>query len=145
MIGKSRAVVSNQISGKKQFSREAAALFSKALGYNINFLLYGEGSLLEGEKPQDVIIVPSEKDKTFDASILASLLQVAGDLFAMTGDKDAQDAWEAINRGDFEAYNQCINYLVKRNGTHLKGSPILVKYLANKINDTVRIAINPSL
>ena len=44
-IGKSKAVVDNQISGKKPFSKAMAELFAKAFGYNTQFLLYGEGEL----------------------------------------------------------------------------------------------------
>lgn len=41
-IGTSRAVISNQLTGKRGFSQNMAKKFSNAFGYSIIWLLYGE-------------------------------------------------------------------------------------------------------
>ena len=141
MIGKSKAVVSTQISGKKRFSKVMASLFSRALGYNINFLLYGEGTLLDNTVVRDVVGVPSLKNGELDVSVLAGLIQVAEDLFYMLDDEHAIEAWKEINRGNYQGYLSHVNSLVSEHQTELRGSPILSHYICEQIQSKLYVLI----
>lgn len=52
MLGRTKQSVSNQISGKKTFSFKAAQRYAETFGYDVRFLLFGEGSLYEDIKPE---------------------------------------------------------------------------------------------
>jgi predicted transcriptional regulator len=52
MLGLSKQSVSNQISGKKTFSFKSAQRYDETFGYDVRFLLFGEGSLYEDIKPE---------------------------------------------------------------------------------------------
>lgn len=52
MLGRTKQSVSNQISGKKTFSFKSAQRHAETFGYNVRFLLFGEGSLYEDIKPK---------------------------------------------------------------------------------------------
>lgn len=52
MLGRTKQSVSNQISGKKTFSFKSAQRYAETFGYDVRFLLFGEGSLYEDIKPE---------------------------------------------------------------------------------------------
>lgn len=51
LLGTTKQTVSNQISGKKKFSVNMARKYHETFGYDVQFLLYGEGKLMD----QDLI------------------------------------------------------------------------------------------
>lgn len=133
-IGKSKAVISNQISGKKPFSKSMAILFSRAFGYNIRFLLYGEGELC-GDVVRDVVEVPiTEGPITEDVVLFASLIDVAEGILRVVGDQDALDAWYAINNGDYDNFLSSMKALCQ---AHRKAKyiPIAARFICEKIKD----------
>lgn len=142
MLGKSKGVVSTQISGKKKFSTDMAALYSRALGYNIRFLLYGEGELRDDAAVRDIVLVPGKgEDTDFSPAVMVSLLQIAGDIIGMTGCGDAVAAWNAINNGDFKGYQQNVAALKEKSGSGIAGSPILAHFVCEQINGKIGIIV----
>ena len=144
MIGKTKSVVSSQISGKKSFSKEMASLFSRALGYNIKFLLYGEGPLKDDSIVRDIVSVPSGERGDLDISILAGLIQIAGDILYMTNDNTAIEAWNRVNNGDYQGYMDSISLLSKAHNTQQIGSSILVRYICEQIQSKLFILVRPT-
>lgn len=131
-IGKSKAIISNQISGKKPFSKSMASLFSRAFGYNTRFLLYGEGEL-RGDSIKDIIEVPDPQGSiNDDVMLLASLTDVAEGILHVIGDEDAINAWEALKKGDFDKYCSSMKALSSSHGgrTYV---PIVAKFICDKI------------
>lgn len=131
-IGKSKAIISNQISGKKPFSKSMAELFSRAFGYNTRFLLYGEGEL-RGDTIKEIIEVPDPQGSiNDDVMLLASLTDVAEGILHIIGDEDAINAWEALKKGDFDKYRYSMKALSSTHGgrTYV---PIVAKFICDKI------------
>lgn len=63
MLGKSLAAMSGLLSGKFPISRKTAQLLSDAFGYNVNYMLTGEGDLFGDDSPkprQDGFWIPIE-------------------------------------------------------------------------------------
>ena len=132
-IGKSKAIISNQISGKKPFSKTMAGLFSRAFGYRTRFLLYGEGELRGDSVVRDVVQVPDPDGSIRDDVILlASLLSVADEILRINGDKDAINAWESIKKGDFDRFCSSMKSL-SSNHSSPTYIPIIAKFICDKI------------
>ncbi len=142
-IGKSRAIVSNLLSSKKRFSKQMAVLFNRAFGYNVQYLLYGEGQLLGTQVVHDIVELPVSGDANKvneDYMILASLIDIAEDIIRIAGDSNALGAWQAVMKGNFTGYVENMDRLAAaHNGEHY--SPILARFACDKIKDKVYLPI----
>lgn len=135
MIGKSKDVVSTQISGKRRFSREMATLFAMALQYNRNFLLYGEGELKDENMVRGLVRVPTVgPEMNIDVSVLSGMVSVAGNLLRVLGDEDALEAWNAMCQGDFQKYDAAINRLYARLGRKNFFTSVMAQYVCEKVS-----------
>ena len=92
-IGKTKGVVSVQLSGKKAFSKEMALLFSEAFGYRVEFLLYGKGELKDA--------APSRPSVS-----MVRLLDACETLLRASGNEEAVAAWDCLLSGDMEGYRK---------------------------------------
>lgn len=142
-IGKSRAIVSNLLSSKKRFSKQMAVLFNRAFGYNIPYLLYGEGQLLGKQVIHDIVQLPISGDANNvneDYMILASLVDIAEGIIRVSDDSNALGAWQAVMKGDFTGYVENMDRLsAAHNGRHY--SPILAKFACDKIKNNIYLPI----
>lgn len=139
-IGKSKAIISNQISGKKPFSKAMAHLFSKAFGYNSNFLLYGIGELRRDVIEQGVINVNTESDDLSPSSLIV-LLEVCELLLHLSNDQIAIDAWNAAMCGDFCTYSQKLGILMKKNKYNGRVPLITAKYAIEHVSNALKAQI----
>ena len=111
-IGKTKASISNQISGKKPFSKGMAELFASAFNYNVDFLLYGKGDLLGIDaKDFSKYTVSSIDADNLDASLLPHLIEAADSIIHLSNNELAIDTWNALIMGDFEGYKSKISDL----------------------------------
>lgn len=136
-IGKSKAVVSNQISGKKPFSKSKAELFAKAFDYNVNFLLYGEGELrsTQLEDPVHTVNATSENVDKTELVILVDLLE---SLLHLAGNQDAIDAWNRLMDGNYDKYKEKVEILLTQNKYNGRVPFILGKLIAEKMNRPIQ-------
>lgn len=132
-IGKSKAVISNQISGKKPFSKAMAELFAKAFGYDANFLLYGTGELKASTIEQGAISFDASFED-LDVAVLAAALDVSEYLLYLTGDQTAIDAWDALMNGQYPIYKDKVSLLMKRNKHNWRAPLVMAKYITERIN-----------
>lgn len=144
-IGKSRSMVANQLSSKKRFSKQMAALFANAYGYSSQYLLYGEGSMMselyqrERRIIHDVVSIPTPdvvKGDLDDTTIFACLLDVAEGILRVIGDEDALEAWLQVKRGCFTGYLDSMKKLSNRHRGY-SYSPILAKIACDRIKYTI--------
>jgi len=145
MIGKTKEVVSTQISGKRRFSKEMATLFSMALGYNRNFLLYGEGELKDDTVVRDLADVSYSVSESgrIDVSVLAGMISVAENLFLVMGDQDAITAWKALQEGDYNKYKTALDGLYERFGRQNFFSPVMAQYICERTASSAGKAFIP--
>ena len=115
MTGKSRSSISNLFTSKKYLSSQFAKLFSDAFGYNINFLLYGSGSLYP-EKDSDTLVMINSGKWAPDNLALVSIIDVASEIINLTQDKDANLAWLSFENSNYEAFKMYIKRLSERTG-----------------------------
>lgn len=131
-IGKSKAIISNQISGKKPFSKAMADLFAKAFGYNSKFLLYGEGDLRSNTVENPVLTINTQ-ESTLDKAMLASLLEIAEYLLHLSGNQVAIDAWNSMMSGNYRGYKDKIELLMKQNKYNGRVPLIMARYITERI------------
>ena len=110
LLGKSKASVSNQISGKKPFGKKMAAAFAKTFGYDINFLLYGIGglyhkSLYDGNSAINLGI-GVYSDPVIDYNVLTSFVELAEFLLDLADNRSANESWNAIMSGDEKLFKE---------------------------------------
>lgn len=143
LIGKSRAIISNQLSSKRYFSKQLASLFSSAFGFQINYLLYGTGDLLNKQAIHDLVEVPTagpKSDEGTEAAIMASLIDIAENIIRIQGDNDALAAWHAVSRGDFEDYKRHMKSLSESHGGVTYNS-ILARFVCDRIQGKAYIPV----
>lgn len=134
-IGKTRSIVSNVLSSKKRFSKAMASLFNRAYGYNINYLLYGEGPMKGDQVIHDLVQVPSAGYSGSDRDnilILSSLLDCAEGILRVINDPDALSAWDALTHGDFMEYTAAMSRLSENHGGR-RATPILAKFVCDHV------------
>lgn len=113
MTGRTKATISNQVSGRKPFSKEMAESFSAAFGYSVDFLLYGRGPLMKVEaEGGDNVGLEDIKDGLDSGSAL-SLLEVCQYLLYLSGDKASIATWESLLNGDLHGYLEKAQELVR--------------------------------
>lgn len=127
MIGKTKATVSTQISGKNAFSKEMAKLFSDALGYSLRFLLYGEGELIRNTGAYFSEKEPGEL-------VLRGYIDVLETIIHYFRDKDAIEAMNALRHGNFDAHVEAMKRFQKQHGTRMY-SPVIAKYVCEHIGE----------
>lgn len=140
-IGKSRTQVSNQLCSNYYFSKAMAELFARAFGYNIQYLLYGEGELKTEETLHAVLpALTSGNDHVEDVSVLTSLISIADDIIYRTGNEEALKAWRAILEGDFNVFIENIEHI---SGRHYLPhyNAILARYVSSRIDKTNFVVI----
>lgn len=109
LTGKTKASISNQISGKKPFSKGMAELFANAFDYNLDFLLYGRGEL-SGISPTDYSrysTVAIDADN-LEHSMLAAMIEASDSLIHLSENQAVIDTWSALVSGNFERYREGI-------------------------------------
>ena len=135
IIGKSRTQVSNQLCSNRRFSKSMAELFSRAFGYNVQYLLYGEGELKMDEAIHDGLSSFSPERSDLDTvSVLSALISIAEDIIYRTGNEEAFEAWRAISEGDFNGYIENMKRITGRDNVR-RGNAILARYVASKIDN----------
>lgn len=142
-IGKSRSIVSNLLSSKKRFSKSMASLFNRAYGYNIRYLLYGEGPMKGQQVIHDLVGVPSAGPASTDADdfmILSSLVDCAEGIIRVIGEKNAIHAWEALTHGDFAKYTSAMK-LLSENHDNRKANPILAKFVCDHVSSMMYVPV----
>ena len=113
-IGKTKSSVSNQISGKKPFSKGMAELFADAFSYNIDFLLYGKGELKQTSPTHTAgYTISAIVADGFDTSFFPFLLDAADSLLVLSGNQAVLKTWDSLLCGDFEGYKKSIAVLDK--------------------------------
>lgn len=146
-IGKSRAIVSNLLSSKKRFSKQMAVLFNRAFGYNVGYLLYGEGSLKGQQILHDVVELPTSGaglETTEDLFILGTMVDIAEGILRVIGDKDAIRAWEGLKNGNFAVYSENMGRLsASHEGRQY--SPILARFACDRITSKVYLPITEDI
>ena len=146
-IGKSRSIVSNVLSSKKRFSKSMAILFRNAYGYNIDYLLYGEGPMRGEQVLHELVQVPSagtsgsEKDNIL---ILSSLMDCAEGILRVINDPDALSAWDALTHGDFMKYTESMSRLSEKNGGR-RATPILAKFVCDHISSMMFVPVTSKI
>lgn len=146
-IGKSRSLVSNALSSKKGFSKQMANLLSRAYGYNINYLLYGEGEFKSKQILHELVFTPSagvHSDMSEEITLLASLVNCAEGIIRTVKDKNAMDAWQALTRGDFDGYIKAMARMSKEHGRD-QGNPILARVVCERTKGLVCYPITSDL
>ena len=135
-IGKSKQIIANQLSSDKRFSKQMAMLFSKAYGYSIHYLLFGEGTLMSAKSDDtgDVPAAETDKFKTY-TGILTSLVAVAEDILYAIGDKDAIEAWRKVTLGDFQGYREAMERVFENNDG-ARVNFITARFLCETINES---------
>ena len=113
IIGKTKSSVSNQISGKKPFSKGMAELFADAFGYSIDFLLYGKGDLHQSGYIYSTYTVSSIVADRLDPNMTPYLLEAADSLIHLANNKEVIDIWDALICGDFEQYKNLLSSFIK--------------------------------
>ena len=99
-IGKSRVAVSNILYRKKYFSKKMAELFSRAFGYNLDFLMYGRGDLTK-----ETIASNSNKLQwSNDSRILISEIDILEALLGVSGNNELINAWSLFKKGDYDGF-----------------------------------------
>ncbi len=137
VLGKSKAVVSNQISGKKAFSKKQAELFAKAFDYNVNFLLYGTGELRKQGIDDAVLNVNASSDEV-DKNELVMLVDLLESLLHLAGDQDAIDAWNKLMSGSYDQYKEKVELLLARNKYNGRVPFLMGKIIAEKMNRPIQ-------
>lgn len=113
-IGKTKSSVSNQISGKKPFSKGMAELFADAFTYNIDFLLYGKGELTRTSPSHTAgYTISSIVADGLDTAYFPFLLDAADSLLLLSGNQAVIDTWDSLLCGDFDGYKKSIAVLDK--------------------------------
>jgi len=142
-IGKTKASISNQISGKKPFSKGMAELFATAFNYNIDFLLYGKGELF-GINADDFsrYSVSSIAADNLDSSLLPHLIEAADSIIHLSQNKNAIDTWNSLMMGDFEEYKSHIINL-STNSTSRPISLVSAKILCSHIKRILGDFVGP--
>lgn len=133
-IGKSRSLVSNALSSKKGFSKQMANLLSRAYGYNIGYLLYGEGELKNSQILHDIVSAPSagtNSSASEEITMLAALVNCAEGILNVINDQNATDAWMALTHGDFNGYSHAMEKLSKEHDGR-RANPILARVLCDR-------------
>lgn len=136
-IGKSKAVVSNQISGKKAFSKRQAELFAKAFDYDVNFLLYGKGELRK-QTVDDAVLNVNTSSEEIDKSELVMLVDILESLLHLAGDQDAIDAWNKLMSGSYDQYKDKVELLLARNKFNGRVPFLMGKIIAEKMNRPIQ-------
>lgn len=141
-IGKSRAIISNLLSSKKRFSKSMASQFSSAFGYNIRYLLYGEGEMKQKQTLHGLAEIPDDVKNSTDQTVmvLACLTECAESILNILGEKDAIAAWDGLTHGNFDEYSEAIERLSK-NHTGKKANPILAKFVCDHVSGKAYIPI----
>ena len=137
IIGKTKSSVSNQISGKKPFSKGMAELFADAFDYSIDFLLYGKGDLRRSGYYSSTYTVSSIVADRLDPSMTPYLLEAADSLIHLANNKEVIDIWNALICGDFEQYkNQLSSYIKETPFQPI--SMVTAKMLCDRISKVLR-------
>ena len=128
MIGTTKQTVANQLSGKKRFSSNMAQKYCDALGYSIEFLLYGEGPLYApgrliwhprpGTFPE---LLGRQDDPVMKQS---RLLTHAAHILEIMNDKVAIESFEKAVAGEDEEAETLIDILTNR---YCYDVPVLLK------------------
>lgn len=114
-IGTTKQTISNQISGKKRFSKNMAQKFSAAFGYSLAWLLYGEGEMFipghgylgdDGETNTPYFV--GNFEPVFKES---RTIQMAERIIEVLNNKVAISAFRAYIDGDYEQYHELIKIL----------------------------------
>ena len=118
-LGKTTSAVTNQISGKKPFSRKTAEQYAKEFGYSVYFLLYGEGelhaaNLYDGNCAINLGI-GIFGEEVISRDVLSATVYLAELLLHLTDNKDAIDSWNAIMSADYELFKKKIKPLIEEN------------------------------
>lgn len=134
-LGTSRAYISNILSSKKRFSKQMATMFSRMYGFNRNYLLYGEGEMMQETVVRDIATVPINIQGTDRDTfvILASLVNCAEGILWIMNDKDALSAWHGLTNGDYQEYLASIEKLSARHNNR-RSNPILAKLVCEQVN-----------
>lgn len=62
-VGTTKQTISNQLTGKRRFSKNMAQRFSNAFGYSVTWLLFGEGEMFDCGGNYDKIDVPDSNGR----------------------------------------------------------------------------------
>lgn len=100
VIGKSRVAVSNILYRKKYLSKKIAELFSRAFGYNLDFLMYGRGELTQ----ETIVLYSNKLQWSNDSSVLLSKIEVLEALLGVSGNSELIDAWSLFKKGDYDGF-----------------------------------------
>lgn len=138
-LGKTKNVISNQLTGKRPFSKQMALLFASHFNYNLNFLLYGSGELSNPENSKIRVRDTTDVDK-LNASIWYSLLEVAKNILNVTGQKEGLAALNSLMDGDFSGYKLCMEQLMLKLGVNEPIPLLTAKYAADQINNVLNEA-----
>ena len=142
-LGKTKNVISNQLSGKRPFSKQMALLFAAHFDYNIDFLLYGEGELRKPVKARSLVLGPEGPEK-LDASVGFSLVEIAKFIISVTGYQEGLDAMNFLMEGDFSGYKLSMEALMRR--CHVSGpAPLLMARLVAKQINSILMDDDPRL
>ena len=145
-IGKSRAVISNQLSSKRRFSKAMAVLFCRAFGYSVNYLLYGQGEMMDSEVIENgrilksVVSVPAPDGPSDEVTIFACLLDVAEGILRVIGETDAIQAFHCVEQGDFAGYVKNMKNLSAKYPSY-SYPPILAKCACDRIKSQMAVII----
>lgn len=114
-IGTTKQTISNQISGKKRFSKNMAQKFSSAFGYSPAWLLYGDGEMFlaghgyigkDGENNLPYFV------GNFEPILKESqTIRMAERIIEILNNKIAIEAFRAFIKGDYEQYHELIEIL----------------------------------
>lgn len=131
---KSRQSLSNLLASKKYLSGIQAVKFQKAFGYNPDFLMRGEGELVNAVPKVELAstsVDTSDLNKTVVA--LAGMTEIATNLIYAWGHPLAVDAWESLQKGNYEAYRKAMSGLQETLGHKINPSPVLARMICESI------------
>lgn len=114
----SKGTISNALAGDKPFSRGIAVRISQVLGYNIQFLLTGDGDLRRKDAP-----LPKIENKKGDEKLLAlypalnvCLLDILESVLYIMGELTATKISSYLNQGNYQGVDSIISDLETRYG-----------------------------
>lgn len=101
-LGQSVQTVYNRISSKRYFSLKTAQRWAKTFGFDMTFLMTGEGQLYLRRDNS----IGSDNSIYSYYSKTEVLIMVADYLFSKTEDKEIKEMWVALLHGDFESFRK---------------------------------------
>lgn len=118
MIGTSKQVIANQLSGKRRFSVNMAEKFSDKLGYSTDFLLYGKGplyapgKLIWHSRPGSMsALLGREDDPIMKAGMVYNRAAL---ILEILNDKVAIECFEKAYEGDWKESDRLEKILIDR-------------------------------